>query len=561
MLAADRFGKRCEALIDWHYDCVDRIVLNGRYNLACSPGGFRTWWRDLFGDDSNLNDKSIGQMAWECARHIRMYCAAQAIPVIDCGQGMRKDEIAAEHVHKAEATGRRGLFVVLSGKAPAPVWAVDINKKSGKIVNLRYKKPWPYVKHYSFHIMDEQWGHIIIKMCGYPPFGLQIILNGHNWVDRQLQRRGRSVRMDENCFIGGDHAAVQRWANQLSGPRGGREIEAVCERWAYSCALDFALPMAARQRTGFAYWWSVYQLEVSRNYHFRIPAALDEVYQSLIDVNRRKLDVKRLKTIFGLRSRPRIRTNRNASTRGERGRREAVSCSVDALEYDLTVFKVHWANRTLKLYDKGRGTLRGEAVIHNARDLKTKRGLDNWDSVVKLMSESLLRFFDALDTLDVGLVDAGRLDQWGQPEQIGKCRLAGIAIENVRMRALLNSLTELSVFNHKVTRTELTAATHRKMKTCGGYTPRQASYDIKKLKAKGLLVSKRCGKKYQIDLMRLRELIGVITVRDHILKKVCAIGAHYQPTGKPSTISFSESSESLTQCVSNIFAALHLEAA
>lgn len=561
MLQADKFGKRCNELIDWSYDCVDRIVLNGRYNLACSPGGFRTWWRRLFGDDGNLNDKSIRQMAWECARRIRMFCTVRDIPLIDCGKGVRKDQVAAEYVRQAEAAGQRGLFLVLSGKAPAPVWTVDINKKTGKIVNLRYKKPWSYVKHYSFHIIDEQWGHIIIKMCGYPPFGLQIILNGHNWVNRQLQRTARSVAMDENCFIGGDAVAIRRWANKLSGPRGAKEIEAVCERWAYSCALDFALPVAERQRTGFEYWWSVYQLEISRNYHFQPPAALDEIYQSLIDLNRRKLDVKRLKTIFGLRGRPRIRTNRNASARGGRGRREAVSSSVDALEYNLTVFKVHWANRTLKLYDKGRSTLRGEAVIHNARDLKTKRGLDNWETVVGLMGESLVRFFDALDMLDVGLVDAGRLDQWRESEQIGKHRLAGIAIENARMRALLNSLTELAVHNRKVTRAELTDATHRKMKGSGGYTSRQASYDIKKLKAKGLLVAKRYAKSYHIDLRKLRELIGVITLREQILKKVCAIGAHYEPTAKPPSISLQESCRSLTQCVGNLFVALHLEAA
>jgi hypothetical protein len=30
------------------------------------------------------------------------------------------------------------------------------------------------VNHYSFHIMDPDWGHMVIKMSGHPPFGAQV---------------------------------------------------------------------------------------------------------------------------------------------------------------------------------------------------------------------------------------------------------------------------------------------------------------------------------------------------------------------------------------------------
>jgi hypothetical protein len=47
----------------------------------------------------------------------------------------------------------------------------------GPIRNLVKKKT--YVNHYSFHIIDPVFGHVTIKMSGHPPFGAQIILNGH----------------------------------------------------------------------------------------------------------------------------------------------------------------------------------------------------------------------------------------------------------------------------------------------------------------------------------------------------------------------------------------------
>jgi hypothetical protein len=43
---------------------------------------------------------------------------------------------------------------------------------------------WPFVNHYSFHIWDEEWGHITFKMSGHPPFSVQVMLklNGHEYV-------------------------------------------------------------------------------------------------------------------------------------------------------------------------------------------------------------------------------------------------------------------------------------------------------------------------------------------------------------------------------------------
>jgi hypothetical protein len=228
-------------------------------------------------------------------------------------------------------------------------------------------------------------------------------------------------------------------------------------------------------------------------------------------------------------------------------------------ENDLTVFKVHWANRTLKLYDKGQCTLRGESVIHNARALKTKRGLDNWEQVVKLMHDSLIRFFDALDTLDVGLIDAGRLDHWKEPEYIGENRLAGISIENVRMRALLDAVMELSVHNHKITRAELSAAIRRN-RAHQNYTLRQASYDMRKLRAKGVLESVPRKKKYAINLNKLREIVGVIKIREHVLKKACALSAGYVPTKSKEKMTLHECYEKLAEGITDMFNAIHLEA-
>jgi hypothetical protein len=60
-----------------------------------------------------------------------------------------------------------GLFLVITGNAPAPIWEVKRNT-AGQITEIRHRKNWPFVKHYYFHIMDREWGHVTIRMCGYP---------------------------------------------------------------------------------------------------------------------------------------------------------------------------------------------------------------------------------------------------------------------------------------------------------------------------------------------------------------------------------------------------------
>ena len=58
----------------------------------------------------------------------------------------------------------------------------------------------PYVNHYSFHILDPDWGHLTIKISGHPPFPAQVILNGHEYVACQARKAGIAFTKEGNCF-------------------------------------------------------------------------------------------------------------------------------------------------------------------------------------------------------------------------------------------------------------------------------------------------------------------------------------------------------------------------
>ena len=143
------------------YDCVDRIVLNAYFRMGHDPGGFRVWWRALTGSDETLENAYLMRMAGRFSRRVRGYAKAHDIPVIDCSVGQREHDLAEKYLAKTRIT--EGLFRVLVGRAQAPVW--DISARH----HIERKKPMPYVNHYSFHILDRDWGHLTIEISGHPP--------------------------------------------------------------------------------------------------------------------------------------------------------------------------------------------------------------------------------------------------------------------------------------------------------------------------------------------------------------------------------------------------------
>ena len=192
---ADDFASRYGNLLTGSYDCVDRIVLTACFGMGHSPGGFRAWWRRLHdGSDDQLDNTHLIRMAGRFARRVKAWGQANDVPVIYCKAGQRKHRVAEEYLATHE-TGI-GVFLVLAAKAPATVWKVKRSSR-GHIVNI--EKKTEYVYHYSFHIMDPDWGHVTIKLSGHPPFPAQVILNGHEHVARQAQAAGIGFVKEGNC--------------------------------------------------------------------------------------------------------------------------------------------------------------------------------------------------------------------------------------------------------------------------------------------------------------------------------------------------------------------------
>jgi hypothetical protein len=506
---ADEFSRYYAEFLDGSYDCVDRIVLNGYFRLAYSPGGFRTWWRNLHqGSDAELDNAHLMRLAGRVGRRVRAWAQANHVAVVDCQAGQRKDDVVPAYLPKRPDFV--GVFLVLVGRVPAPIWDVTRSPK-GHIVELARKRA--QVNHYSFHIIDPAWGHIVIKMCGHPPFELQIVLNGHEYVARQAWRQGLRFVKEDNCFtMVTDGAQLAKVADTLGSQDPIGHLSQLCDRWAYSACLCLALDLAEQQQTGFLYDYSLYQVEYSRNLLFKQGRELEQIFQAVIDRSRGPLDLKTLKTIFGSRTRPPRRAHQPPP------RIEAV---LETPTYDLTIFKLHFGLLTVKLYSKGEHVLRSEAIVHNVQALALGRSLAKFGQVVQRLQAMLERFLNALHCIDVACIDPGLLESWRLPSQMGRSRVGGLDLDQARLRHVLQAVIALAAAPQGFRLSDL-AQQLRQLPAHAAYTVRQAAYDLKKLRAKQLVERIGRSRRYAVPAWALKALTAWLVLKDKVIKPVLA---------------------------------------
>jgi len=226
MPLADSFSAHYAELLDGNYDCVDRIVLNGYFRFAQSPGGFRMWWRAWMGCDDKLDKTHLLRLAGRFSRRLRAWAKSRNVPVIDCRADDLKHAMAEQLIPQDPQFS--GVFCVMVCRAKMSVWDVQMRYNG----TPRLWRHDAFVKHYSFHIMDREWGHVTIKVCGHAPFTVQVILNGHEYVARQAAARRIRLRQEGNCFTEISHArALARIADALCSASTIGRLRQVCERW------------------------------------------------------------------------------------------------------------------------------------------------------------------------------------------------------------------------------------------------------------------------------------------------------------------------------------------
>lgn len=513
MPAPDQFCAHYAELLAGVYDCVDRIILNGYFRFACTPGGFRTWWRKLFGNDDNLSNAALQRLSGRFSRRLRAYAAKHDIPVVySTTKGDRKHLTADDY--RPQDPKFTGLFLVIIGRAPGLLWDIQRNH-GGPIRAIERRKSQSWVNHYSFHIIDPNWGHVTFKICGQPPFAAQIMLNGHEYVAHQAIKAGVAFTKEGNCFTSTSSGAeLATIAETLRSENVVGQLTRLCDRWIYSSCLFFALTPEEQETSGFRYDYSVYQLEYSRNLLFHRGSDLERVMQAVIDQTRSALDIRTVKTLFGYRRRPKFRRKGNKKNRFE--------VVLEGPEYDLTVFKLHFGKLTLKAYTKGEHVLRIEAIVHNIEVLRCRRSLPSFPEIGSLLRDMLERFLEVLACVDLSSISANTWDQLREPSRVGATRVPGVDIAKPRVRAFIEAVIALAPKPGGFTLKDLTLKVREIGASFANYNSWHAAYDLRKLRGKGFVHKVPKSHRYLCSASGTQAIAALLAITDKVIKPVLA---------------------------------------
>jgi len=179
-------------------------------------------------------------------------------------------------------------------------------------------------------------------------------LNGHEWLARQLERRGVAFERYENTFLSIDDLPLaQRLCASFTRRRWSRLFDAFPRR------INPWLPVIRKHDFG-SYYWCIDACEVSTDLMWRDRRSLLGVLDDLFDYALRAFSADDVVRFLGLKCRPQTGDVETRHARRPEGRR---------IKHRI---RQNW----LKLYDKW-SVLRVETVINNPADFRVLRFEDD----------------------------------------------------------------------------------------------------------------------------------------------------------------------------------------
>jgi hypothetical protein len=203
-----------------------------------------------------------------------------------------------------------------------------------------------------FYFLDPEFGLVYVRLQSWFPFTIQVYVNGHDWLARQMAQARLGFVQEDNAFTQLDDAdAAQRLADRFPQSPWIK----ILNQWAkrFNPLLNHSW-LGKRD-----YYWVIDQAEFSTDVLFRSQGDLAALYPRLLDHATLQLSASDILTFLGRRLHPRFD--------GE----VLTDCKTDRLPGARIKHRVK--NNWLKMYDKFRRILRIETVINQPREFRVRR--------------------------------------------------------------------------------------------------------------------------------------------------------------------------------------------
>ena len=345
------FVARHQGSVTGCLDCFDRIIFKGHLPLQYGLARERFLRRREV--DLSHFDRYVMQQSERLRTAAEEWAQAQGRPFAFESRWQRKERWAHEI---AEHDGvRDGLVAVLR---------TTENGNSYRLIRGRWRphlvRAMRRALHLYFFIEDPQLGWLHIRLQTWFPFQIQVAVNGHSMLARQLDRHGIGYTMAENGFSRVENLPR---AQRLAGGIAGWDWERHLNRLA-----ALVNPLLKDELKGLPYRWVIDQCELATDVLFDQPAHLGPLYAQLV---RHATLCFRPRDILGFFGRP-----LHGLFEGE--------VYTETQDRDWGLRLKHRVGRNwIKMYNKAGAILRVETVINRAQDFRIFRPRRHRDGTVK----------------------------------------------------------------------------------------------------------------------------------------------------------------------------------
>src|SRR5712692_3084843 len=500
----ETFAKLFGSLLALVYHCFDRIVILGHLPLLTRPENIVHFFRDIH-QVSTISKEALRQRTDDYHRWVEAFAKKRKIPMEWAEKGVRKEDYIRPHLRRMERRHQFGVYFILKSMELGPSFRSAVPKFPVDDPHYRIlARQRSSYTHYYFYIRDEVLGPIALCVGSFLPFSVTYYLNGHHYIERELERAGVPFRKDDNAFLWvADQKALQAAADRLSA----QVIHQQLDHWTWVVGPKFA--QKDRAAINLSRHYSLQQVEYCRNLIFRRNLPIHKLFERSCDIGLLRLTPDKVTQIFGFRLTKRLR-----------GKLQTL---LEQVEHGHHVFRACAKSAVLRMYEKGSTFLRLEVLSNRLTDFGLRKSLDNLDAVRQTLAAVTDRFatFEAT-ALNVH-IDFPLFQRLALPIVTGHSKVPGIKIHDTRMVRLMEALLHSGTLVHGWRTAQLQGAILAAFAlTPSTYTLTQVRYDLRKMKAHSLI--ERDGSRYAYRLTDNGRKVALLFVLLH--QRVCGPLAH-----------------------------------
>ncbi|HET9183298.1 MAG TPA: hypothetical protein VFP59_14265 [Candidatus Angelobacter sp.] len=412
---------------------------------------------------------------------VEAFARNHCIPIEWAEAGVRKEDYVRPCLRRMERAKRYGVFFILKSMEQGNTFRSAVPKFPTADPNHRILgRQRSRFTHYYFYVRDETLGPMVLRMASFFPFQATYYLNGHSFIEQELNRDGVKFRKNDNAFLSvSDPEALQAAANRFTADR----IQERLDYWTLILGPKFS--KRERSAMNLRRFYAVSQIEYCRNFIFKRHFPIHRIFERGCEIGLWHLTAHKISEIFGTRI----------------GRRSGgkLNTALEQIEHGHHVFRAYCRNAFVKQYEKFSTFLRNEICSNNLANFGLKKGLDHLAAARSKFLAVTDRFaaFQA-QWLNVH-VEFPLFQRLALPIAVGTVRFPGIKIHDIRMIRLL----EVLLHNGTAVAGWRSAQIHTAVLTTFGipaerYRLNQLRYDLRKLKGHGLV--ERDGRRYAYRL-------------------------------------------------------------